>query len=313
MRDEQQPLISVAMCTYNGARFLEQQLNSIVSQTYSHLEIVIADDCSTDDTITIIRHFQQHDPRIRLVQGERNLGFIGNFARVLQECSGELIALADQDDIWFPEKIATLWRQIDDNLLIYSRVKMIDAAGQALAETFPRVNRLEGACALGLLVDNCVTGHACLIRRELLDATLPFPQSIKAHDQWLAIIAASSGRMKASDEVLSYYRKHDSNALLSSKKKRKISRFRQKMQHDSKLVALMEALDARNVLQTPDVLLLREFAGLLSRNRTLFFNWPLARFLKKYEDRFLALYTDKDKARRKLCRGGWYFRVVPFA
>lgn len=313
MKDEQQPLISVAMCTYNGARFLEQQLNSIVSQTYSHLEIVIADDCSTDDTIAIIRHFQQRDPRIRLLQGERNLGFIGNFARVLQECSGGLIALADQDDIWFPEKIATLWRQIDDNLLIYSRVKMIDAAGQALAEDFPNVNRLEGACALGLLVGNCVTGHACLIRRELLDATLPFPQSIKAHDQWLAIIAASSGRMKASDDVLSYYRKHDNNALLNSKKKRKMSRYSQKMLHDSKLIALMEALGARKVLQIPDALLLREFARLLARNRMLVFNWRLARFLEKHEDKFLAIYEEKDKARRKLCRGSWYFRIVPFA
>lgn len=301
------------MCTYNGARFVEQQLDSIVNQTYRNLEIVVADDGSTDDTVAIVRRFQQRDRRIRLLEGVSNLGFIGNFARALSACTGDQIALADQDDVWLPEKIMTLCEQLGDNLLIYSRVQMIDAEGNQLQEVFPRVNRLDGACALSLLVDNCVTGHACLIQRELRDLALPFPPGVKAHDQWLALVAAGLGRMKASESVLSLYRKHGANVLLNKKKKRSVSRAKQNMQRDERIASVAVALDSKKVLSPDDARLMREFVQLLMRNRVVVYNLALSRFLKRNQDKFLALYRDPVKARRKLCRGDFYFRIVPFA
>lgn len=307
------PLISVAMCTYNGARFIEPQLDSILNQSYRHLEIVISDDGSSDDTVHILRRYQSQDHRIRVIEGGHNLGFVRNFQRALSACSGSLIALADQDDIWFPEKIASLARDIGDALLIYSKVRMVDAEGALLDREFPSVKRIEGRSALSLVVDNCVIGHACLVRRELLDRALPFPSGVLVHDQWLAVAAAATGGLKAGDQVLSYYRQHANNAVLGGKRRRNQSRARKILLRDQKHLAFARATIESGLLAAQDADLLREFCELLQKNSTAFYNWPLSRFLLRHGDDFLGLYKDKDEARRKLCRGVWYFRLLPFA
>lgn len=308
-----EPLISIAMCTYNGARFVVEQLDSILQQSYSNLEIVIGDDASTDETVAILRRYQADDPRIRLLESERNLGFVRNFERVMSACTGELIALADQDDIWFPDKILTLYREMGAAQLIYSRVQVVNEAGEPLDREFPKVRRLEGRCALSLVFDNCVTGHACLIRRELLAQALPFPASVKVHDQWLAIAAAASGQLKASQQVLSYYRQHDNNVILGNRTRRKESRYRQKQLRDDKHVALMEAMIQSGMLEAGEVALLEECSRLLRRNSRVFYNARLAAFLRGRGSVFLCLFRNPDKVRSKLCRGSWFLRLLPFA
>lgn len=310
---QEKPLISVAMCTYNGERFLAEQLQSILEQTYAPLEIVIVDDCSTDGTRALIRQFMVKDERIRFIENETNLGFVRNFQRALEACQGEFISLADQDDVWLPEKIQALHDEIGDNLLIYSRVDLIDAQGQPLNGRFPRVNRIEGACALSLVLDNCVTGHACLIRRELLARALPMPERLFAHDQWLAVVAAAQGRLKASNQILSHYRKHDSNAILASKRGEKPARHEKNNKKLEKTLLLIEAILQAGVLADEEQILLAEFGQQLARNRTVFYNWSLAAFLRKNGSEFLRLYSKPDKVIAKLCRGYWFHRLLPFA
>lgn len=100
--------ISVVMCTYNGDKYLEQQIDSILCQTYPIHELIIQDDCSTDRTVTIIEAYQKRDPRVKLYINEAPLGFNYNFSSAFAKAEGEYIASSDQDDIWRPDKIEIL-------------------------------------------------------------------------------------------------------------------------------------------------------------------------------------------------------------
>lgn len=307
------PLISIAMCTYNGERFLKQQLQSILDQTYSPLEIIIVDDCSTDSTRAIVNAFMAKDARIRLIENETNLGFVRNFERALHACAGTYISLADQDDVWLPEKVQRLYEEIDNNLLVYSNVELIDENGERLGGRFPSVNRIDGHCALSLVLDNCVTGHACLIHRDLLALALPMPKDLFAHDQWLAIAAAASGRLKASAQVLSLYRKHGGNAILHTKSRKKVAKHEKNAQKVQKILLLIDAMLKSDFLQGEEKTLLNEFRQLLARNGSVFYNAALAGFLSRHQDTFLRLYKKPEKTIRKICRGYWFYRLLPFA
>jgi glycosyltransferase involved in cell wall biosynthesis len=101
----EQPLVSVAMCTYNGEKFINLQLDSILAQTYHNLELVIVDDGSTDETFNIISDYAKKDGRIKCFKNEVNLGFNKNYERAIKLTTGEFIAISDQDDIWLPHKM----------------------------------------------------------------------------------------------------------------------------------------------------------------------------------------------------------------
>ncbi|MDY0005784.1 MAG: glycosyltransferase family 2 protein [Spongiibacteraceae bacterium] len=306
------PLVSIALCTYNGERYLAEQLESLLHQTHTNLDIRVFDDGSSDGTLAVLQTYAARDPRIAIHTNVENLGYIRNFELALQACPGEFIAMCDQDDIWHPEKIETLLAEIGDKLLIYSEVELMDQHGTPTSGRFPQVTRLEGHCALSLLLDNCVTGHACLLRRDLLAQALPFPEGIIAHDQWLAIVAAAQGGLKASGHVLSRYRQHAQNALLNKRKREGQSRAARKTARDARLARLALAMKESGFFEGEDRELLEELATQLSRNTTLFYNYRLHGFLSAHSEKFLALYTEPKKQIKKLCRGAWFYRLFPF-
>lgn len=309
MQNTQQPLISVAMCTFNGGEYLEEQLQSILDQTYRNLDIVIIDDCSQDSTMRILQSFSELDSRIRVLRNSKNLGFINNFSRALLECRGEYIALADQDDIWHLNKLEMLYQEISDNLLIYSAVSLIDQYGNPVDREFPRSHRIDGSCALSLLLDNCVTGHACLIHKSLLSIALPFPKGLLAHDQWLAIAAAASGRLRASEKVLSLYRMHGGNAILKSKNTRDFSdKVLKNRLKKKRHIELIKAVICREFLCYSDQILLKRLLILMDKGNDLY-NYRLDYFLRTYKKEFLLLYKNKQKIIPKLCRGERYYRL----
>ena len=98
------PLVSIALAAYNGQKYIEKQLISLINQDYKNIEIVISDDCSTDGTWDILESYAKKDSRIRLLPRDFNRGYVNNFIRVFGECRGEFISPSDQDDIWYPEK-----------------------------------------------------------------------------------------------------------------------------------------------------------------------------------------------------------------
>ena len=126
MTAEEKPLVSIAMCTYNGEPFLREQMDSLVKQDYRPIELVIVDDGSTDATQSILAEYANQHDFIKLHVNDSNLGFIKNFEKAISLCSGEYISLCDQDDIWFPEKTSALMAGIGEASLIYSTLAFID-------------------------------------------------------------------------------------------------------------------------------------------------------------------------------------------
>ena len=128
------------MCTYNGAQYLDEQLDSICTQTYPNIEIIVVDDCSTDDTFEILKNHQSQDPRIQVFQNSENIGFVQNFSKAISLSTGAYIALADQDDIWKPYKLERFANEIQNHLLIYSDAILMSPDGQLLDRQLTRPN-----------------------------------------------------------------------------------------------------------------------------------------------------------------------------
>jgi glycosyltransferase involved in cell wall biosynthesis len=208
-----QNLISIAMCTYNGERFLEQQLQSIIKQTYENLEIVIVDDSSTDNTLSIIKEYAGKDKRIKWYQNETNIGFNRNFERALKLCAGKYIAISDQDDIWEPQKIQRLADTIGDHWVAFSNSALIDSNGSPLGRNLLVDNFNYGNRDYrGILLMNFVTGHTCLITREFLQLALPIPETA-VYDWWMGFVAIYNNKLIYLDEILTNYRVHPSSII----------------------------------------------------------------------------------------------------
>jgi glycosyltransferase involved in cell wall biosynthesis len=206
------PRVSVALCTYNGERYLRAQLDSLLAQTGCELDIVAIDDASTDATADILRSYAAGDARFRVLVNERNVGHIENFRRALSLCDGEYICPCDQDDVWAPEKTRALLAALGEADLVYCDSEMIDQYGRPLHRRLSDDRRMyEGKNPLALLLYNSVSGHAALIRKGLLAQALPFPQKI-FHDWWLALAAASNRGINYLPEPLVAFRRHAETA-----------------------------------------------------------------------------------------------------
>jgi hypothetical protein len=202
------PLISVALCTYNGARHLQAQLESLRSQSWPQLEIVAVDDASSDGTWALLERAAAADRRIVIHRNTSNLGFCANFERALSLCRGEFIAPCDQDDLWQPDKLERLMAALGPRTLAYCDSMLIGDHGQALgARVSHRLRMVEGSDPLAFAFWNCISGHAMLFRRELLDWAVPLPD-VRFHDWWLAFVAASRGSIAYLNEPLVAYRQH---------------------------------------------------------------------------------------------------------
>ena len=132
------PLVSIAMTTYNGAQFLEEQINSILQQTYSNIELIVVDDCSTDNTYELLKSFLSKDKRIHIFKNKNNIGFVKNFCKAISLCSGDFIALSDQDDIWENNKVSKVvdcFEKNDCYVVVHDAV-VIDADGNQLYDSF---------------------------------------------------------------------------------------------------------------------------------------------------------------------------------
>jgi glycosyltransferase involved in cell wall biosynthesis len=209
--DQAPPLVSIALCTYNGERFLPQQLDSLLAQTHANLEIVASDDGSSDATPSLLERYARADRRIRVVANAENLGFAGNFARALSLCRGEYIAPCDQDDVWSPDKIAALLAVIGERALAYCDSTLVDEqgapAGYRMSQIVPMLSTDDPApFAFG----NCVSGHAMLFRKDLLARALPTPPAF-FYDWWIAAVAATAGGVVFCERSLVMYRQHGGN------------------------------------------------------------------------------------------------------
>lgn len=218
------PLVSIALCTYNGEKYLTQQLDSLLAQDYTNLEIVIVDDASTDDTFNILKAFEKKHTHIRLIQNEKNLGFNENFKKAIELCTGEYIAIADQDDIWLAYKISKMMRHIGDDLLLYhDSANMYDNGFSSTKSTRTFHRFVAGKCAENLLFYNCVSGHTCLFNKALWAQIPPFPTHFY-YDWWMAYTAACLGKLNYIKDKLVNHRLHADSSTYKDKKDPKLQR-----------------------------------------------------------------------------------------
>lgn len=202
-------LVSVVMATYNGEAFVDAQLLSILNQTHSHLEVIVVDDGSTDQTWSILEDYAAKDHRIRIIRNEQNLGYVKNFEKGLLMATGQFVAPSDQDDIWMPEKISTLLNQIGDATIVYCDSELMDENGASMAKTLSQIKRLtDFKDCIGFLVGNSAAGHAMLIRTELIQKAVPFAPMIP-HDHWLGFVATLYHGIKFVKMPLVQYRQHN--------------------------------------------------------------------------------------------------------
>jgi glycosyltransferase involved in cell wall biosynthesis len=218
--------ISVALCTFNGAAFLTEQLRSIASQTIKPAEVVVFDDGSTDRTMEILDQFAKSGRgfEVRITSNQHRLGPTANFGQAIAACQGQIIALCDQDDLWMPDKLETIYcefQRCPDLLMAFSDAEICDEAceklGYRLWESVGLAGRLRRKLESGrafevILRQNVVTGTTMAFAAELRELVLPI-DPLWVHDGWIGLLAAAVGRVSAIPRPLVRYRQHTSQAI----------------------------------------------------------------------------------------------------
>lgn len=212
--------VSVAMCTYNGEKFIEEQINSLLSQTLLPDEIVICDDNSSDKTIEIINKIKQtSNVDVKLHINKPGLGVFKNFEKAISLCNGDIIFTCDQDDIWKDTKIEKMVNAFDkDTLVVYCNAAVVlndeNHYLYPLWEPKDIDDKESGTSSFDSLVyrGTSIAGCCMAFKKELYERIKPFPNNIY-HDDWLITCAAILGNIKAVNEELIYYRQHGNNAV----------------------------------------------------------------------------------------------------
>jgi len=232
------------VCSSDLEKYLREQLDSLVNQTYPNIEIVVVDDGSKDRSREILRTYAEQYPVFRIFENETNLGYVKNFEKAITLCEGEYIALCDQDDIWDLEKISKQVAGIGDHLLIYHDSAFMDEQGRQM--TWKRkmsdiIHLYRGNDPKAFLYFNCVSGHSILFKRDLRKDFLPLNPD-HFHDHWIAYVAVNLGSIEVIPETLVRYRQHTSASTDILNKRKKIrknyheNRDIQKLKRDLKWV-----------------------------------------------------------------------------
>lgn len=227
------PSIGVALCTYNGAAYLQAQLESILAQTLGVDEILVGDDGSSDTTLALLDAFRPRAAalgiRMEVVQHTRNMGYVLNFSDALQRSEADIVFLCDQDDVWHPDRVRTFVKRFEADpalLLLHGDARLVDGAGEPLGTTLldtlrvhPAELALErsGLALDAILLRNFVTGATCALRRTLLSAGLPVPLHW-SHDEWLAVVASLQGGLDVERDCTIDYRQHGGNQIGASRR-----------------------------------------------------------------------------------------------
>lgn len=221
-------ITSVALCTYNAEKFLHEQLQSILNQTVSVNEIVVCDDNSTDTTLEILKGYQQNYPSIfKIFKNLQQLGSIKNFEKAITLCTGDIIFLSDQDDVWLPNKvevisetfanhsfvncIATNGFIINEKSIVNNNVLTIWEVPKILKDHNISLNFFKSICCF----NNFITGATMAFKRELINEITPFPnyKKLMHHDEWIALHSSYKKAFMFLNEKLIKYRVHSNQQV----------------------------------------------------------------------------------------------------
>lgn len=218
--------VDIVMATYNGARFVREQIASIQNQSFTNWRLLISDDSSTDNTVEIIKHLALTDGRIVLVNDARQGGVVKNFEKALAGVTADYICFCDQDDLWPSERLETMLEffmknENDRPLMIYTDLTLIDEHEKVIGDSYYKVNAIKPTENLDferLRWKSSIYGCSTMINKALLDVSLPFPVHVTMHDHWLGLVASIRGQLKYFDYKSILYRQHSANVVGGRKK-----------------------------------------------------------------------------------------------
>jgi glycosyltransferase involved in cell wall biosynthesis len=262
--------IGVVLCTFNGERYLPEQLDSILAQSRPPDAMLVQDDGSTDRTLSILEAYARAPFPVEIVRNDRNLGFVRNFEQAIARCSADIIVLCDQDDYWRRDKLQAIEAIFTDQAqaaAVFSDAEMVDEALaplgygllQALNVSATEIARvLAGDFLPVLLRRNIAAGATIAFRAECRDRLLPIPEGAY-HDEWIVLVTAAFGGVRFLPAPLIKYRQHATNQL-GARRPRARERIRELLQsrvtENRRRLRVMEGLEARLVtLRAPEKLL----------------------------------------------------------
>lgn len=219
--------IDVLLATYNGDRYLREQIDSILSQTYQNIQLIISDDGSKDNTRSILKEYEEKDDRVKVYYQTENLGCIKNFQFLLEQVKNETYMLSDQDDVWLPEKIEKTYQKLieDKADLVFSDLEVVDTNLKTIYPSFNdfmklsrKIKKYRMTKELNYLY-NCVTGCTIMSRRKWLNQILPLPGLSKyvLHDHWIGLMVSLQGKLSYMPERYIKYRQHGDNEVGTEK------------------------------------------------------------------------------------------------
>lgn len=219
--------IDILLPTYNGGKYLKEQIDSILNQSYKDIRLIISDDCSKDTTLQILEEYKQKDDRIEIYVQKENLGVVKNIEFLLRKVENTLYMLADQDDIWLPMKVEksleTLQKENAD--LVFGDLEVVDEKLNTIYPSFGnfmllnrKINKYIDSYKVNYLY-NCVTGCTILSKKEFIKKILPIPNDSKylIHDHWIGIVMALKGKLAYMPEKYIKYRQHGNNQIGTEK------------------------------------------------------------------------------------------------
>lgn len=219
--------IDVLLATYNGEKYIKEQIESILSQTYKNIKLIISDDCSSDKTVEILKEYEKKDNRIELYIQKENLGVVKNIEFLLNKVENELYMLSDQDDIWLPEKIekSVLKLKSEKADLVFGDLEVVDKELKTIYPSFgdfmllsKKINKYIDSYRMNYLY-NCVTGCTIISKKEFIKKILPLPTKSKylLHDHWIALMVSLNGKLAYMKEKYIKYRQHGNNEVGTKK------------------------------------------------------------------------------------------------
>ena len=225
--------VDILLATYNGEKYIREQIDSILNQTHTEFRLLISDDGSTDGTRNILNEYKLKDNRIEVFMQEKNLGVVKNFEFLLGKVEAKYYMFSDQDDIWKESKIEKSLNKIEEGYdLVYSDLEVVD---ENLNVTYSSYWKLKGIYNKikkynnfeSLYLNNFVTGCTLISKKELINSFMPLPNTSKfvLHDYWISLIISQNGKIAYVEEPLIKYRQHKNNKVGSKKKSDTIEKF----------------------------------------------------------------------------------------
>lgn len=220
-------VVDILLATYNGEKYVEEQINSILKQSYKEIRLIISDDNSTDNTLKIIEKLQKSDSRIIVYKQNKNLGVTANFEFLLNKVENDYFMFADQDDIWLEDKVKKSVEKLENDKcdLVFTNLKIVDENLKVLNKSFWKAKGLNQKIKKhmnfeGLYLNNFVTGCTTICKKKFIKQILPLPKNTEyiLYDYWLALVVSKNGKIGKIEEPQILYRQHKHNAVGAKRK-----------------------------------------------------------------------------------------------